>query len=119
MQIVVDQHHRAARAERDAEHAAVRPPQCAERPLRVSLAGERGRQRLRNDGDRHLRQQRGRMIGDAIEIAGDDRSGAPRDPRRRDRGIGIDVVHVQELGALDHLARQFGRAQGEPRVPLP
>src|SRR3712207_9041340 len=51
--IAVEQ-HRAARAERDAQDAGLHSTQLAQRAFEIGLAGERLRNLLGEDGDRHF-----------------------------------------------------------------
>ena len=84
------------RSKRDAHQPMLGAAQLPERALHVALAGDRARDVLRQDRDRHRRDELVGALRDAVDVARD--LGAHRGRGRGDlnRSILIDVVDVDD-----------------------
>ena len=109
----------APRAERDDQQAVVIAPQRAQRAFGVVDAGQRRRHVLGEHRDGHRRDQLRRQVGEAIDVAGDRNAVGAAAPGGGDgRGL-IDVVDVQQTGAVEASSGNLVRLQRQPLVAIP
>ncbi len=110
---------RAFGADRHAEQAVVHLPQLPERGVGVAGTREADGHVLGEDGYGDGLHEIDGSRRQAIDVAGHDEPRAPRDPRRHDRGLLVDIVHVQQARRDDRALGDLVRAQLELLVTIP
>ena len=95
------------------------PPQRAERPLDVALAGQQLEDMLGEDGDGYRRDQRVGPVADVLDVARGRDARVSRNRRGMNRRLHIHVVHVQKPCVADDRKVDVAGSQVQTGVAVP